>query len=65
MRTAVYFSSDKKTFSKSKITGWIPFQEEDQYCEEKDANFKLLPKSIRLKAEKLLEDAQQGFKRSC
>lgn len=64
MRTVVYFSSDKKTFSKSKINGWIPFQEGDQDREEKDANFKLLPKSIRLKAEKLLEDAKKGFNQS-
>ncbi|SMC37791.1 hypothetical protein [Chryseobacterium sp. YR221] len=59
LKVIVYTSLGEKTFSKSKITGWIPFQEEDQYREVKDENFKLLPKEIRLKAEKLLKDAKK------
>ncbi|WP_262912523.1 MULTISPECIES: hypothetical protein [unclassified Chryseobacterium] len=38
-----------------------PFQDEDLYCEVKDENFRLLPKEIRLKAEKLLKDASKGI----
>ncbi|WBV60893.1 hypothetical protein PFY12_01945 [Chryseobacterium camelliae] len=64
LKVIVYTCLDKKTFSKSKITGWIPFQEGDRYYEEKDANFKLLPKEIRLKAEKLLKDAQKESART-
>ncbi|GEM64136.1 hypothetical protein SF1_21180 [Sphingobacterium faecium NBRC 15299] len=58
LKVIVYTNRGGKTFSKSKITCWIPFQEEDQYREVKDANFNLLPKQIRLKAEKLLQDAK-------
>ncbi|WP_106916709.1 hypothetical protein [Chryseobacterium aurantiacum] len=61
LKVIVYTNKGEKTFSKSKITGWIPFQEEDQYREEKDAQFKLLPKAIRLKAEKILKDAKNGM----
>ncbi|TLX27050.1 hypothetical protein FE904_05195 [Chryseobacterium indologenes] len=62
LKVIVYTSPDKKKFSKSKITGWIPFQEEDQYRELKDENFRLLPKEIRLKAEKILKDAKKEIK---
>ncbi|MGU3375002.1 hypothetical protein [Chryseobacterium sp. M5A1_1a] len=61
LKVIVYTNLGEKTFTKSKITGWIPFQEEDQYREEKDANFTLLPKTIRLKAEKILKDAKNGM----
>ncbi|CAH0204067.1 hypothetical protein [Chryseobacterium sp. Bi04] len=61
LKVIVYTNIGEKTFSKAKITGWIPFQEEDLYREEKDANFKLLPKMIRLKAEKILKDAKNGM----
>lgn len=57
LKVIVYTDMGGKTLSKSKITGWIPFQEEDQYREVKDANFSLLPKEIRLKAEKILKEA--------
>ncbi|PWN65966.1 hypothetical protein [Chryseobacterium oncorhynchi] len=57
----IVYTKSEKIFSKAKITGWIPFQEEDQYREEKDTNFKLLPKAIRLKAEKILKDAKNGM----
>ncbi|AZA85207.1 hypothetical protein C1637_15185 [Chryseobacterium lactis] len=59
LKVIVYTNLGEKTFSKSKITGWIPFQEEEQYREVKDENFKLLPKEIRLKAEKLLKEAKK------
>lgn len=59
LKVIVYTNIGEKTFSKAKITGWIPFQEEDQYREVKDENFKLLPKEIRLKAEKQLKDAKK------
>ncbi|WP_291937204.1 hypothetical protein [Chryseobacterium sp.] len=61
LKVIVYTSSDGKSFSKSKITGWIPFQEEDQYRDIKDENFKLLPKEIKLKAEKILKEAKKGI----
>lgn len=61
LKVIVYTKRGQKTLSKSKITGWIPYQEEDQYREERDANFNLLPKSIRLKAEKILKDAKKGI----
>ncbi|AZA76375.1 hypothetical protein EG347_01950 [Chryseobacterium sp. G0186] len=61
LKVIVYTNLGEKTFTKSKITGWIPFQEEDQYREEKDPNFKLLPKAISLKAEKILKDAKNGI----
>lgn len=61
LKVIVYTSTGQKTLSKSKITGWIPFQEEDKYREERDANFKLLPKAIRLKAEKILKEAQDAM----
>ncbi|MGJ1362301.1 hypothetical protein ACR78F_08075 [Sphingobacterium spiritivorum] len=61
LKVIVYTNTGRKKLSKSKITGWIPFQEEDQYREERDANFKLLPKAIRLKAEKILKDAKNGL----
>lgn len=59
LKVIVYTRLGKKAFSKAKITGWIPFQEEDDYHEEKDDNFKLLPKEIRLKAERLLKEARK------
>ncbi|MGJ1283847.1 hypothetical protein ACR79P_07515 [Sphingobacterium spiritivorum] len=61
LKVIVYTNTGGKKLSKSKITGWIPFQEEDQYREERDANFKLLPKAIRLKAEKILKNAKNGL----
>lgn len=61
LKVIVYTNLGEKTFTKSKITGWIPFQEEDQYREEKDPNFKLLPKAIRFKAEKIMKDAKNGI----
>ena len=61
LKVIVYTDRGGKTWSKSKITGWIPFQEEDQYREVKDENFKLLPKEIRLKAEKILKEAKKGM----
>lgn len=61
LKVIVYTSISKKEFSKSKITGWIPFQEENQYREEKDENFKLLPNAIRMKAEKILKAAKKGL----
>lgn len=63
LKVIVYTSakSGKKEFSKSKITGWIPFQEEDQYREEQDPNFGLLPNAIKLKARKILKEAKKGM----
>ncbi|SHF73773.1 hypothetical protein [Chryseobacterium vrystaatense] len=61
LKVIVYTNTGQEKLTKSKITGWIPFQEEDQYREERDANFKLLPKAIRLKAEKILKDAKDGM----
>ena len=61
LKVIVYTNTGQKTLSKSKITGWIPFQEEDQYREEREASFKLLPKAIRLKAEKILKEAKNGI----
>lgn len=59
LKVIIYTNKDKKAFSKSKITGWIPFQEEDEYREIKDINFIALPKEIRLKAEKILKNAKK------
>ncbi len=61
LKVIVYTKIGEKTLSKSKITAWIPFQEEDQYREEKDENFKSLPKAIRLKAEKIVKEAKKGI----
>lgn len=61
LKVIVYTNTGKEKLTKSKITGWIPFQDEDQYREERDASFKLLPKAIRLKAEKILKDAKDGM----
>ncbi|REC42881.1 hypothetical protein DRF67_19970 [Chryseobacterium pennipullorum] len=61
LKVIVYTSLSKATFSKSKITGWIPFQEEDEYHEVKDENFKVLPKEIKLKAEKILKEAKKAI----
>jgi len=61
LKVIVYTGIGEKTFTKSKITGWISFQEEDEYREERDATFKILPKAIRLQAEKILNDAKNGM----
>lgn len=58
LKVIVYTRLKGEAFSKSKITAWLPFQEEDSYREEKDVNFKLLPQEIRVKAEKLVKEAQ-------
>ena len=58
LKVIVYTKTDEKAFSKSKITSWIPFQEEDLYREVKDTNFRALPKEIKMKAEKMLKDAK-------
>ncbi|WP_282628414.1 hypothetical protein [Empedobacter sedimenti] len=54
----IVYSKNGKTFTKSKITAWIPFQPEDKYKVEKDENYKKLPKSIQVKAEQLLNKAK-------
>lgn len=59
LKVIVYTRVGGKTFSKAKLTGWIPFQEEDSYQEEKDANFNALPKAIRSHAEKIIKDAKK------
>lgn len=61
LKVMVYTKKNNKTFLKSKITGWISFQPEDKYREEMDDNFKLLPKFIRMKAEKILKEAKSGI----
>lgn len=61
LKVIIYTERGEKILSKSKITAWIPFQEEDQYREEKDENFKSLPKAIRLKAEKIVKEAKSGI----
>ncbi|MDR2236761.1 MAG: hypothetical protein LBE92_11615 [Chryseobacterium sp.] len=62
LKVIVYTSTGGKTLSKSKITAWIPFQEEDRYREVKDENFNGLPQKIKLKAEKILKEAKEGLK---
>lgn len=59
LKVIVYTKTEEKKISKSKITAWIPFQEEDKYREVKDTNFRALPEEIRLKAEKILKDAEK------
>lgn len=59
LKVIVYTRLDGKAFLKSKITAWLPFQEEDSYREEKDVNFKLLPQAIRAKAESILKEAKR------
>lgn len=63
LKVIVYTSTGrgKKEFSKSKITGWVPYQEEDQYREEQDSNFRLLPNAIRQRAQKILKEAKKGL----
>jgi len=61
LKVIVYTKKDNKTFLKSKITGWLPFQPGDRYREEMDDNFGSLPKSIRTKAEKILKEARSGI----
>ncbi|MGL4585150.1 MAG: hypothetical protein ACRCVU_19470 [Flavobacterium sp.] len=47
------------TFYKSKITAYIPYQEEDKYYTEEDANFKQLPSLIRKQAQDILTKIKQ------
>lgn len=54
----IVYNKKGKVFIKSKITAWIPFQEEDYFRIEKDDNFKKLPASIQKKAERLLNEAK-------
>ena len=61
LKVIVYTDLGHAKFSKSKITGWIPFQDGDEYRVERDANFKVLPQVIKLHAEKILEDARNGM----
>lgn len=61
LKVIVYTKDSNKTFSKSKITAWLTFQPEDKYREEMDDNFRLLPKSIKMKAEKILNEAKAGI----
>ena len=61
LNVIVYTKKSDKTFFKSKITGWLPFQPEDKYREEMDDNFKLLPKSVKMKAEKILKEAKDDI----
>ena len=61
LKVIVYTKKSDKTFLKSKITGWIPFQLEDKYREEMDDNFKLLSKSVKMKAEKILKEAKDDI----
>ncbi len=58
LKLIIYTSSDKgKTYQKSKITAWIPFQPEDKLKIEKDSNFNNLDKKIQQKAEQSLNQA--------
>ncbi|WP_240904797.1 hypothetical protein [Sphingobacterium sp. SGR-19] len=61
LKVIVYTRLGGDKFSKSKITTWIPFQPEHQYREENDANFRLLPQDIRLKAERILKEAKKSI----
>ncbi|PRD55983.1 hypothetical protein [Sphingobacterium gobiense] len=61
LKVIVYTRLAGDKFSKSKVTAWIPFQLEDQYREEKDANFRLLPQDIGRKAEKILKVAKNSI----
>lgn len=61
LKVIVYTKNSNKTFSKSKITAWLPFQPEDKYLEEMDDNFRLLPKAIKMRAEKILKEAKDGI----
>ena len=61
LKVIVYTKNSNKTFSKSKITAWLPFQPEDKYREEMDDSFKLLPKPIKMKVEKILNEAKVGI----
>lgn len=61
LKVIVYTCLTAEKFSKSKITAWIPFQSEDQYREEKDTNFRLLPQDIGRKAEKILKEAKKSI----
>ena len=51
----IIYTKTGKTFTKSKITAWIPFQPEDKYRIERDKNFEKLPKKIQAKAETMLK----------
>lgn len=46
-----------KDFVKSKVTAWIPFQEEDSLRVEKDSAFHALSNAAQAKAEALLQQA--------
>ncbi|SFO16042.1 hypothetical protein SAMN05421741_12321 [Paenimyroides ummariense] len=61
LKVIVYTKNNSKTFSKSKITAWLPFQPEDKYREEMDDNFRLLPKAIKMRAENILKEAKEGI----
>lgn len=57
----IVYSKVGKKYTKSKITAWIPSQPEDQLKQEKDNNFKFLPKAIQVQAEKLLSAAKKNL----
>lgn len=55
----IVYTKKGTSFVKSKVTAWIPFQEEDKYRIEKDQNFNLLPQKIQNKALKILKDIKE------
>ena len=51
----IIYTKIGKTFTKAKITAWIPYQPEDKYRIERDKNFEKLPKKIQATAETILK----------
>ncbi|WP_326983940.1 hypothetical protein VUJ46_05205 [Chryseobacterium sp. MYb264] len=59
LKVIVYTKKSRTSFQKSKITGWLSFQPEDPYREEKDQHFKSLPAAVQMKAQKIIKDAKK------
>lgn len=55
----IIYTRNGKIFTKSKITAWIPFQEEDKYRIDKDHSFNLLPTKTQNKALQILKDIKE------
>ncbi|KZE76621.1 hypothetical protein AV926_15885 [Myroides marinus] len=60
LKVIVYTTKpNSNEFYKSKVTAYIPYQEEDKYHIEEDSNFKQLPVSIRKQALGILEQIKK------
>lgn len=60
LKVIVYTAKPNSSeFQKSKITAYIPYQEEDKYYTEEDNNFKQLPSAIRKQAFDILNQIKK------